>query len=172
LATPSDLIVLTTIAGGGLAAAAIDVRTRRVPNLLTASLAAAGVAFAVAGIGRLTIAGSIAGIAIGFGLMLPGHLFGATGAGDVKLFAAAGALLGPAATAAAFIYTALAGGVLAIAIACRRGRLQRTVHSAARLVASGAANAGDIEAVTENNRFPYAPAIAVGAVIAALGVTL
>jgi prepilin peptidase CpaA len=172
LATPSDLIVLTTIAGGGLAAAAIDVRTRRVPNLLTASLAAAGVAFAVAGIGRLTIAGSIAGIAIGFGLMLPGHLFGATGAGDVKLFAAAGALLGPAATAAAFIYTALAGGALAIAIACRRGRLQRTVHSAARLVASGAANAGEIEAATENNRFPYAPAIAVGAVIAALGVTL
>lgn len=172
MATPSDLIVLTTIAGGGLAAAAIDVRTRRVPNLLTASLAAAGVAFAVAGIGRLTIAGSIAGIAIGFGLMLPGHLFGATGAGDVKLFAAAGALLGPAATAAAFIYTALAGGALAIAIACRRGRLQRTVHSAARLVASGAANAGEIEAVTENNRFPYAPAIAVGAVIAALGVTL
>jgi prepilin peptidase CpaA len=172
LATPSDLIVLTTIAGGGLAAAAIDVRTRRVPNLLTASLAAAGVAFAVAGIGRLTIAGSIAGIAIGFGLMLPGHLFGATGAGDVKLFAAAGALLGPAATAAAFIYTALAGGALAIAIACRRGRLQRTVHSAARLVASGAANAGEIEAITENNRFPYAPAIAVGAVIAALGVTL
>jgi len=172
LATPSDLIVLTTIAGGGLAAAAIDVRTRRVPNVLTASLAAAGVAFAVAGIGRLTIAGSIAGIAIGFGLMLPGHLFGATGAGDVKLFAAAGALLGPAATAAAFIYTALAGGALAIAIACRRGRLQRTVHSAARLVASGAANAGEIEAVTENNRFPYAPAIAVGAVIAALGVTL
>jgi prepilin peptidase CpaA len=104
--------------------------------------------------------------------MLPGHLFGATGAGDVKLFAAAGALLGPAATAAAFLYTALAGGALAIAIACRRGRLQRTVHSAARLVASGAANAGEIEAVTENNRFPYAPAIAVGAVIAALGVTL
>ena len=172
MATPSDLIVLTTIAGGGLAAAAIDVRTRRVPNLLTASLAAAGVAFAVAGVGRLSIAGSIAGIAIGFGLMLPGHLFGATGAGDVKLFAAAGALLGPAATAAAFIYTALAGGALAIAIACRRGRLQRTVHSAARLVASGAANAGEIEAVTENNRFPYAPAIAVGAVIAALGVTL
>lgn len=172
MATPSDLIVLTTLAGGGLAAAAIDVRTRRVPNLLTASLAAAGVAFAVAGVGRLSIAGSIAGIAIGFGLMLPGHLFGATGAGDVKLFAAAGALLGPAATAAAFIYTALAGGALAIAIACRRGRLQRTVHSAARLVASGAANAGEIEAVTENNRFPYAPAIAVGAVIAALGVTL
>ncbi|HKB10630.1 MAG TPA: A24 family peptidase [Vicinamibacterales bacterium] len=169
---PSDLIVLATIAGGGLAAAAIDVRTRRVPNALTASLAAAGVAFAVAGIGRLTIAGSIAGIVLGLGLMLPGHLFGATGAGDVKLFAAAGALLGPAATATAFLYTALAGGALAIAIACQRGRLQRTVQSTARLVATGAANAADIEAPGQNNRFPYAPAIAVGAVIAALGVTL
>jgi prepilin peptidase CpaA len=172
LATPSDLIVLTTIAAGAIGAAAIDVRTRRVPNALTASLAAAGVAFAVAGIGRLTIAGSIAGIAIGLGLMLPGHLFGATGAGDVKLFAAAGSLLGPGATATAFIYTALAGGALAIAIACQRGRLQRTVQSTARLVASGAANAVEIEAPHENNRFPYAPAIAVGAVIAALGVTL
>jgi prepilin peptidase CpaA len=172
LVKPSDLIVLTTLAAGALGAAAIDVRTRRVPNALTASLAAAGVAFAIAGIGRLTIAGSLAGIAIGLGLMLPGHLFGATGAGDVKLFAAAGALLGPAAILAAFLYTALAGGALAILIAGRRGRLQRTVHSAARLVATGAANAAEIEAPAENNRFPYAPAIAVGAVIAALGVTL
>jgi prepilin peptidase CpaA len=172
LATPSDLIVLTTLAAGALAAAAIDVRTRRVPNALTASLAAAGVAFAIAGIGRLTIAGSLAGIAVGLGLMLPGHLFGATGAGDVKLFAAAGALLGPAPTAAAFLYTALAGGALALVIASRRGRLQRTVHGTARLVASAAANSAEIEAPVENNRFPYAPAIAVGAVIAALGVTL
>jgi prepilin peptidase CpaA len=172
LAAPSSLIVFTTLAVGALGAAAIDVRTRRVPNALTLSLAAAGLAFAVAGIGRVTVLGALAGMAIGFALMLPGHLFGATGAGDVKLFAAAGALLGPAAIATAFLYTALAGGALAILIAGRRGRLQRTMHGAARLVATGAANAGEIEAATENNRFPYAPAIAVGAVIAALRVTL
>ena len=51
--------------------------------------------------------------------MLPGHLIGATGAGDVKLFAAAGALIGPAHILTAFIYTALAGGVLAIVISLR-----------------------------------------------------
>jgi prepilin peptidase CpaA len=169
---PSNLIALTTLAAGALGAAAIDVRTRRVPNALTLSLAAAGLAFAVAGIGRVTVLGALAGMAIGFALMLPGHLFGATGAGDVKLFAAAGALLGPAATATAFLYTALAGGALALLVAAQRGRLQRTVHGAAQLVTTAAANAGQIEAATENNRFPYAPAIAVGAVIAALGVML
>jgi prepilin peptidase CpaA len=172
LATPSDVIVFATLAAGALAAAAIDVRTRRVPNALTLSLAAAGVTFAVAGIGHLTVAGSLAGLALGLVLMLPGHLFGATGAGDVKLFAAAGALLGPAPTMAAFLYTVLAGGALALFVAMRRGRLHRTVKGAAQLVAGGAATAAAIEAPDQNNRFPYAPAIAIGALVAALGVTL
>ena len=166
---PSDVIVIGTLAAAGLAAAAIDLRTRRVPNALTISLAAAGLAVAAAGIGRVSLAGSLAGLAIGVGLMLPGHLFGATGAGDVKLFGASGALLGPAAIVAAFIYTAIAGGALAIVVALGRGRLRRTLGGTARLVATGAANAAAIEAATENNRFPYAPAIAVGAIVAAIG---
>ena len=166
---PSDVIVIGTLAASGLAAAAIDLRTRRVPNALTISLAAAGLAVAAAGIGRVSFAGSLAGLAIGVGLMLPGHLFGATGAGDVKLFGASGALLGPAAIVAAFIYTAIAGGALAIVVALGRGRLRRTLGGTARLVATGAANAAEIEAATENNRFPYAPAIAVGAIVAAIG---
>ena len=166
---PSDVIVIGTLAASGLAASAIDLRTRRVPNALTISLAAAGLAVAAAGIGRVSLAGSLAGLAIGVGLMLPGHLFGATGAGDVKLFGASGALLGPAAIVAAFIYTAIAGGALAIVVALGRGRLRRTLGGTARLVATGAANAAEIEAATENNRFPYAPAIAVGAIVAAIG---
>ena len=70
---------------------------------------------------------------------------------------------------AAFIYTAIAGGALAIVVALGRGRLRRTLGGTARLVATGAANAAAIEAATENNRFPYAPAIAVGAIVAAIG---
>jgi len=169
LVKPSDVIVIGTLAAAGLAAAAIDLRTRRVPNALTISLAAAGLAVAATGIGRVSLAGSLAGLAIGVALMLPGHLFGATGAGDVKLFGASGALLGPAAIVAAFIYTAIAGGALAIVVALGRGRLRRTLGGTARLVATGAANAAEIEAATENNRFPYAPAIAVGAIVAAIG---
>jgi prepilin peptidase CpaA len=128
------------------------------------------VVFAACGISGLTVGASLAGFVLGLALMLPGHLFGATGAGDVKLFAAIGALIGPAPILTAFFYTALAGGVMAVVVAVRRRRLQRTLGGAARLVTTAAANAGAIESPLENNRFAYAPAIAVGTMLAALGV--
>ena len=165
----SDFIVIGTLAAGVAAAAFVDLKTRRVPNALTGLLALSGLGFAVAGIGHLTVGAAALGFFVGLALMLPGHLFGATGAGDVKLFAAMGSLLGPAPVVGAFLYTALAGGALAIAVAVHRRRLQRTVGRAARLVASGGATAAQIEAGGENNRFPYAPAIAVGSILAAIG---
>ncbi len=60
---------------------------------------------------------ALLGCLLGLAFMLPGHIFGATGAGDVKLLAAAGALLGPTDTIYAFLYTAIAGGVLALLVA-------------------------------------------------------
>ena len=44
---------------------------------------------------------------------MPGHVLGATGAGDVKFMAAIGAIVGPALVVSSFLFTALAGGVLA-----------------------------------------------------------
>ena len=161
---------MATIVAGAVAAAVIDLRTRRVPNALTALLASMGVVFAASGISGLTVGASLAGMGLGLALMLPGHLFGATGAGDVKLFAAIGALIGPAPILTAFFYTAIAGGALALVVAIRRRRLRRTLDGAARLVATAAANVGAIESPLENNRFAYAPAIAVGTMLAALGV--
>ena len=170
---PSDVLVLTTVTAGAGTGAAIDLWTRRVPNPLTVLLAASGVAFAVFGLSGITIGASFAGFALGLALMLPGHIFGATGAGDVKLFAALGAIIGPAPIATAFVYTALAGGAMAIVIAIRRRRLQRTLSGAAQLVASAAGNTATltraIESPLENNRFAYAPAIAVGTMLAVLG---
>jgi prepilin peptidase CpaA len=170
LARPSDLIVIATVMAGAGAGAAIDMFTRRVPNQLTMPLAACGVLFAACGISGISVGASLAGFALGLALMLPGNLFGATGAGDVKLFAAIGALIGPAPILTAFFYTALAGGALAVAVAVRRRRLRQTIGGAARLVATAAANVGAIESPLENNRFAYAPAIAVGTMLAALGV--
>jgi prepilin peptidase CpaA len=169
LARPSDLIVLATIVGGALAAAAIDLRTRRVPNALNALIAIVGLGLAATGVSGVSTGAAAAGLGLGLALMLPGFLFGATGAGDVKLFAAMGTLVGPAPIVRAFVFTAIFGGVMAIAIAASRGMLQRTLGRTATLVASGGANTDVIEAPAENNRFPYAPAIAVGCVIAALG---
>src|SRR5205809_1058827 len=61
------------------------------------------------------------------------------------------------------------GGVLVVIVACRRRRLSATVERTARLVRTGGGNAPEIERATENNRFAYAPAIAAGALAAALG---
>lgn len=165
--TTTDVVVLVTIAAGTGAAAVIDLRTRRVPNALTMAMAAIGILIAAMGLGRVGIGASLAGCALGALLMMPGHLFGGTGAGDVKLLAAAGATLGPTLTVKAFVATVIAGGVLALVVAVRRGRLRRTL-SATRRLAVGHPDSAGIKHPSEDNRFAYAPAIAVGATLAAL----
>ena len=157
------------MAGSGGASAAVDVWTRRVPNPLTLGIAALGVTLAATHTSGVSVISSVAGFALGLLLMLPGHVIGATGAGDVKLFAAVGTLLGPTRTGMAFLYTAIAGGVLAVVIAVQRRRLRETVERAATLVRTGGANVTDIENASVDNRFAYAPAIAIGALAAALG---
>jgi Flp pilus assembly protein protease CpaA len=92
-------------------------------------------------------------------LMLPGHLLGRTGGGDVKLFAALGAMLGPGQIFLAFLYTAICGGVLALAYAAMRGRLQTTLAGTGRLLVRPAQAKTEIEAPSRS--FPWA-AIAAG----------
>lgn len=169
MAKPFDFIVVATIVVAAVTAAAIDLRTRRVPNILNGLLASIGFALAVTGLSGLSIGAAVAGLGVGLALMLPAFVFGAMGAGDVKLFAAMGTLVGPTHMLRAFIFTAIAGGILAAAVAAQRGRLQQTLARTGTLVASRGSNAAAIKAPSENNRFPYAPAIAVGCVIAALG---
>jgi prepilin peptidase CpaA len=165
----SNPIVLAVLVLGVGAGAFIDLRTRRVPNALTLTLAAVGILCAAVGVSGLTIGASVLGLALGLGLMLPGYMFGATGAGDVKLLAAAGALLGPINIGMAFLYTAIAGGLLALIVARRRRRLALTLERTGQIVTTRAANVGDIEHPAANNRFAYAPAIAIGCLLAAIG---
>lgn len=163
-----DAIPLAIVAAGAGTGAVIDLRVRRVPNALTVSLAALGVAVALAGLGRVGVGAALAGCLVGLLVMLPGYLLGATGGGDVKLLAAAGTLLGPAGILWAFLYTLLAGAALALVVSALRRRLRRTVDETMWLVFSRGANVPAIEDPRANNRFAYAPAIAIGAVLAAL----
>ena len=80
------------------AAAAIDLRTGRIPNPLTALVAITGFALAGLGLSGHSMAGALVGALLGFALMLPGHILGGTGAGDVKLLAALGTVLADLAT--------------------------------------------------------------------------
>ena len=159
---------MSAIAIGGALSTVIDLRTRRIPNVLTGTTAIVGLAVAAFGLGAVTVPQALAGLAVGLLVMLPGHVIGGTGAGDVKLFAALGTLLGPRGALFAFFYTALAGGALAIGVAVHRRLLHDTVTRAKTLVTTGGSNAGEIEGI-KINRFAYAPAIAIGALAVALG---
>jgi prepilin peptidase CpaA len=149
-------------------AAVVDLRQRRIPNVVCVATAATGLTLSMFGISSITVTSALAGLAFGFLMMLPGHVFGATGAGDVKLFAAAGTLLGSGRIVTAFLFVAIAGGILAVVIAIRRGRLGRTMGMTARLLGRPDKLKTAIESPAEHNRFSYGPAIAIGCVIAML----
>ncbi len=152
------------LAAGVLAATAIDLRTRRIPNGLTAAMTGIGFALSATGVSGTPLAGAFVGFALGFALMLPGYGLGATGAGDVKLMAAVGAIVGPPLVVTAFLCTAIAGGVLALAVAVRRRRLAATLTGTGRLIGSGGRHR--IETATAAHRFAYGPAIAAGSLVA------
>ena len=152
------------LVAGVAAATVIDLRTRRIPNELTAAMTGVGIALAATGVSGVPVAGAFLGFAIGLALMLPGYAFGATGAGDVKLMAAVGAIVGPGLVVVAFLCTALAGGVLAVVVAMRRRRLSATIAATGKLI--GAGGRQQIHTATASSRFAYGPAIAAGSVIA------
>jgi len=156
------------IAGGMAAATVIDLRTRRIPNALTATLAGLGIGMAAAGVSGVTLPASLLGFVVGLALMMPGHVLGATGAGDVKLMAAMGAIVGPALAVSAFLFTAVAGGVLAVVVAARRRRLTATLTGTGRLVAGSADTRAQLRTAPAANKFAYGPAIAAGSILAAL----
>lgn len=156
------------LAAGALVATVIDIRTRRIPNALTATMAGIGVGLAATGTSGVTVWASMAGFALGLALMMPGHALGATGAGDVKLMAAVGAMVGPGTVVTAFLFTAIAGGVMAVAVAVRRQRLRATIAGTGRLIAAPGDVRQEIGSKSAASRFAYGPAIAVGSILAAL----
>ena len=153
---------------GAIVATIIDLRTRRIPNTLTAAMAALGVGLAATGVSGVSIGAAVAGLALGLALMMPGHLLGATGAGDVKLMGAVGAVVGPGMVVSAFLFTAIAGGVLAVAVAMQRQRLAATIAGTGRLIAAPAGAQQEIRSASTARRFAYGPAIAIGSVLAGL----
>ena len=159
---------LAVLAAGLVIATVIDMRTRRIPNALTAAMSGLGLALAATGLSGISPAAAVVGMAIGFLLMLPGYMLGATGAGDVKLMAAVGAIVGPTLVVSAFLFTAIAGGVLALLVAARRGRVAATIAGTGRLIAAPAGARQEIDKASAARRFAYGPAIAIGSVMAAL----
>jgi prepilin peptidase CpaA len=151
---------------GVVVATVVDIRTRRIPNTVTAAMAGAGLGLAAFDVGGVSLVAAVLGLALGLLLMLPGHVLGATGAGDVKLMAAIGSLVGPSLVVKAFLFTAVAGGVLAVIVAMQRRRLAVTFAGTAKLIAAPADARSELQTAAPSSRFAYGPAIAIGSIIA------
>lgn len=153
-------------------AAIIDLRSRRIPNLLiVAGLIAAllanlwlhsGAGWTTWGLGMLT----------GFALFLPLYLMRGMGAGDVKLIAMVGAFLGPSATIRVALITFIVGGVLTLAVAARNGRLRlllgnlRTMLMGSLIKSTVLHQMPTIDAAPMSaGKMPYGLAIALGTFI-------
>jgi prepilin peptidase CpaA len=110
-------------------ACAIDLRSRRIPNWLTAGGAAIGIAYHMVAGGQAGVETAAAGCAIGLALFFIPFALGGLGAGDVKLVAALGAWLGPVQVIWLGLYTGVIGGVLALIVACGRGYLRQALRN-------------------------------------------
>ena len=100
-----------------------DLRTRRIPNVLTFSAAAVALVFHLLTGGWSAAGWSLAGCVLGALLFFPMFALRGMGAGDVKLLAAVGAWIGPGQVAAAALATSIVGGVIALAVALGHGYL-------------------------------------------------
>jgi len=110
-----------------------DVRYRRIPNVIVVSTLVAGVVINSAIGSWGGVLGSAEGFALAFVPMLLMHLFGAMGAGDVKLSGAVGAVLGVSMVPLALIIIVMMGAVLAIYSMVRSGRVFSTLHGVLRI---------------------------------------
>lgn len=166
--------LLRLLAGGVFSvllviACVTDVRWRRIPNALVLALALTGFAYSVwqqpwlAGLGRAT-----AGLSLGFAIWIVFFVIGAIGAGDVKLFAAAGAWLGPAATWRAALVGAALGGALAIAMLVRERRARQGFEKVMVSVTTRSlAGLAPDPATPRRHQLPYGVALACGALVVA-----
>ena len=104
-----------------------DVRYRRIPNVLVLSLLIGGLTVNISFGGLNGALTSIEGFALAFLPMFLIHLFGAMGAGDVKLFAAIGAVMGTQLVLPTFFVVILTGGLLAVCLMLRTGAIRSTM---------------------------------------------
>jgi len=113
-----------------LAAAVYDIRYRRIPNWLTVTGVVLGLAMnTLIGPPEGGILFSVVGLLVGFTVYAVAYALRFMGAGDVKLMAAVGALLGWKTWFGIFVITALIGGVMALILVVARGRLKKTLFN-------------------------------------------
>jgi len=112
---------------------------------------------------------SFEGLALALFPMLLMHIFGALGAGDVKLFGAVGAVLGVSQVPFAFVVVVMLGAVLAVYTMLRAGTVLSTLHGVLRIfvgILPGWEMPRFKIAPDRKHTIPYGVAIMLGSLIA------
>jgi prepilin peptidase CpaA len=149
-------------------AAWFDVRTRRIPNLLTVG----GMAVAI---GLRLVAGpsaaidGVTGAVLAFVLCLPFFVLGVLGGGDAKLLMVVGAFTGPRDLLVAMLVIASLGGILGAIDAMRKGILLPVLHNCGDILKHWATfgHRGANRSLTTAGALaiPYGVAIAAGSLL-------
>ncbi len=159
---------------GGLAVALIgaiwDVATYRIPNKLTYSAMALAILVHPAVEGWIGVPKACGGLLIGGAIYLVLYLLRTMGAGDVKLMAAVGAWVGTGFVVQLALYSAIAGGVCALAMVLFKGRLRQTIGNIGDLLRFHSAMGAEVHPTLnlenpEAQRFPYGVAIFAGMLV-------
>ena len=145
-----------------------DVRYRRIPNPFVLAALVGGIAINLILGGIPGLFSSLAGCGLAFVLMFMLHVFGAMGAGDVKLFAAIGGIIGAPLVVPTFVVVVLTGGVLAVISMVRSRMVVTTMHRVLQILV-GMLPGWQMPkfAVPADRRFtiPYGVAITLGSII-------
>jgi prepilin peptidase CpaA len=112
----------------------MDWRYRRIPNWLTVSGAAAGIATNTILYRWMGLKTALLGMAVGLALLLPFVLARSLGAGDWKLAGALGACLGWRPLLTVLMGAILVAGVMAFAVVIWKGRLKQTLVNIAHML--------------------------------------
>jgi len=150
-----------------LVSAWTDIRRRLIYDAFTFPAMLAGVYFAMLA-GPQPLAWSLAGLAGGLLVLYPFYRIGGMGFGDLKLMGAIGALGGLTFLVSAFIDTALAGGVMAIALMARRGNSTEILGRSPQVLRAIFSRGGKVQMPDSKDQdtIPYGVAIFLGTVFA------
>jgi prepilin peptidase CpaA len=122
----NEIIPFSILATALLIAAVDDLRFRRIPNWLTYSTIMIAVIYHSIMSGFEGFLFSAGGIGVGIAVLIIPYLMEGMGAGDAKLMGAVGGLLGPKGVLIAFLFTAIIGGIYALALLAIHGSLRET----------------------------------------------
>lgn len=106
-----------------------DVKSRKILNIVTLPTLFFGLVYNMNNNGLEGFLFSGKGFLVGLGVLIIPYLLGGMGAGDVKLMAAIGSLMGTSFVFFSFIYTALIGGVIGILLILKSRGFIATIKS-------------------------------------------